>query len=306
MRPVVDFIAKIAESTAPVLILGESGTGKEMVARAIHARSGRKSGPFIAVNCGALSEGLLESELFGHEKGAFTGAVKDRMGRFELAHQGTIFLDEIGETNDGFQVKLLRVLQRGEFERVGGAQTLHADVRVVAATNRNLKELIRTGGFREDLFYRLNVFPIYVPPLRNRTADIVLLADHFLEKYAKQFAKPIRRLSSGAIDMLMAYHWPGNVRELENCIERAVLVAEGAVIHPYHMPPTLQTAEASGTETRGDLRGLVEAYERDMIRDALKTSRGVVAAAARSLGTTQRILGYKIGKYRIDPKQYVR
>jgi transcriptional regulator with PAS, ATPase and Fis domain len=220
MRPVIDFVGKIAESAAPVLILGESGTGKEMVARAIHARSGRRTGPFVAVNCGALSEGVLESELFGHEKGAFTGAVKDRMGRFELAHQGTIFLDEIGETNDGFQVKLLRVLQRGEFERVGGSQTLRADVRVVAATNRNLKDLVRTGGFREDLFYRLNVLTVEIAPLRERREDIPLLVQHFLKTEGEGLS-----ISRNVMEALEAYSWPGNIRELESAIRRAALLA---------------------------------------------------------------------------------
>ena len=220
LRQVVEFVAKIADSTAPVLILGESGTGKEMVARAIHARSGRKAEPFVAVNCGALSEGLLESELFGHDRGAFTGAVKDRMGRFELAHHGTIFLDEIGETSDGFQVKLLRVLQRGEFERVGGSQTLHADVRVVAATNRNLKELVRTGGFREDLFYRLNVLTVEIAPLRERREDIPLLVQHFLRTEGDGLS-----ISRNVMEALEAYGWPGNIRELESAIRRAALLA---------------------------------------------------------------------------------
>ena len=220
MRPVVEFIAKIADSSAPVLILGDSGTGKEMVARAIHARSGRTSGPFVAVNCGALSEGLLESELFGHEKGAFTGAVKDRMGRFELAHRGTIFLDEIGETSDGFQVKLLRVLQRGEFERVGGTQTLRVDVRVVAATNRDLKELVRTGGFREDLFYRLNVLTVELAPLRERREDISVLVEHFLRREGEGLS-----VSRNVVAALEAHSWPGNIRELESAIRRAALLA---------------------------------------------------------------------------------
>jgi transcriptional regulator with GAF, ATPase, and Fis domain len=220
MGPIVDFIEKIAASDASVLILGESGTGKEMIARAIHARSGRKDGPFIAVNCGALSEGLLESELFGHEKGAFTGAVKERMGRFELAHQGTIFLDEIGETSDGFQVKLLRVLQRGEFERVGGTHMLNSDARVVAATNKNLKELVRTGGFREDLFYRLNVLTVELPPLRDRREDIALLVQHFLRSEGEGLS-----ISRNVMEALEAYGWPGNVRELESAIRRAALLA---------------------------------------------------------------------------------
>ncbi|MCX6996523.1 MAG: sigma 54-interacting transcriptional regulator [Kiritimatiellaeota bacterium] len=221
-----------------------------------------------------------------------------------MAHGGTLFLDEIGDIPLAIQIKLLRVLQEREFERVGGVSTIKVNVRLSAATNRDLPALVQQGKFREDLFYRLHVFPIYVPALRKRKADIVLLADVFLEKYAKQNHKKVRRLSSAVIDMLMSYHWPGNVRELENCIERAVLVAEGDVIHPYHLPPTLQTAEASGTRTQGDLKSLVGAYERDLICDALKSSRGNIAHAARALGSTQRILGYKINQHQITAKKY--
>ncbi len=304
MQIVYDQIAQVSRSPTTVLIEGETGTGKELVAHAIHYNSNRADQPFITAHCAALPESVIESELFGHEKGAFTGATMQRRGRFELANGGTLFLDEIGDISHATQIKLLRVLQEHAFERVGGTTTLGVNVRIIAATNKNLQAMANEGAFREDLFYRLHVFPIYVPPLRKRKADIVLLADHFLEKYAKELGKPIRRLSSAAIDMLMAYHWPGNVRELENCIERAVLVADAAVIHAHHMPPTLQTAEASGTEMRGDLKSLVDAYERDIIRDALKSSRGTIAAAARALGTTQRIMGYKIKRHGIDPKQY--
>jgi Nif-specific regulatory protein len=304
MQVVYDQIAQVSHSSATVLVEGETGTGKELVAHAIHYNSDRASQPFITAHCAALPESIIESELFGHEKGAFTGAVAQRHGRFEVAHGGTIFFDEIGDISPAVQIKLLRVLQEQAFERLGGTKTIRVSVRVIAATNKNLQNLVSQGSFREDLFYRLNVFPIYIPPLRKRKSDIPLLADHFLEKYARGTGKPIRRLSSAAIDMFMSYHWPGNVRELENCIERAVLVAEGAVIHPHHLPPTLQTAEASGTEIRGDLKGIVDAYESDLIRDALKSSRGSIAAAARALGTTQRILGYKVRRYRIDPKRY--
>jgi Nif-specific regulatory protein len=198
----------------------------------------------------------------------------------------------------------LRVLQEREFERVGDTRTIKVNVRLLAATNRNLQDMVAQGKFREDLFYRLNVFPIYVPALRTRKADVVLLADFFLEKYAKEQGKRVRRLSSAVIDMLMSYHWPGNVRELENCLERAVLVAEGDVIHPYHLPPTLQTAEASGAVTSGSLKERVDAFERDLIVDALKSTRGNMAAAARNLQTTQRIFGYKVHQYAIDPKKY--
>jgi len=304
MQMVYDQIAQVCKSSASVLILGETGTGKELVAQAIHYNSDRANKPFIKAHCAALPASVIDSELFGHEKGAFTGAVGERKGRFELANGGTLFLDEVGDIPFAIQIKLLRVLQEREFERVGGTRTLKVNVRLITATNRDLQALVQEGKFREDLFYRLHVFPIYVPPLRKRKADIVLLADHFLEHYARQNHKPVRRLSSAVIDMLMSYHWPGNVRELENCIERAVLVAEGDVLHPYHLPPTLQTAEASGTVTPGNLKSLVDAYERDLICDALKSSRGNIARAARALGSTQRILGYKIGQYRIAPKKY--
>jgi Nif-specific regulatory protein len=304
MQMVYDQIAQVCKSAATVLINGETGTGKELVAQAIHYNSDRTSKPFVKAHCAALPETMIESELFGHEKGAFTGAIAERKGRFELANNGTLFLDEVGDIPMSIQIKLLRVLQEREFERVGGAATIKVNVRMVAATNRDLQQMVQQGKFREDLFYRLNVFPLYLPPLRKRKADIVLLADHFLEKYAKQNHKNVRRLSSSVIDMLMSYHWPGNVRELENCIERAVLVAEGEVIHPYHLPPTLQTAEASGTGAKGDLKSLVSAYERDLIRDALKSSRGNVAAAARVLGSTQRILGYKIRQHQVEPHKY--
>jgi len=304
MQIVYDQIAQVSKTPTTVLIEGETGTGKELVAHAIHYNSDREDKPFIKAHCAALPENLIESELFGHVKGAFTGAHADRKGRFELAHGGTLFLDEVGDLPASIQIKLLRVLQEREFERVGGTQTIKVNVRLLAATNRNLQDLVSEGKFREDLFYRLHVFPIYVPPLRKRKSDIVLLADYFLEKYSRENRKNVRRLSSAVIDMLMSYHWPGNVRELENCMERAVLVAEADVIHPYHLPPTLQTAEATGTEAKGSLKTIVDAYERDLITDALKSSRGNIAAAARALGTTQRILGYKVSKYLIEPKKY--
>lgn len=305
MQVVFDQIAKVAKSPSTVLILGETGTGKELVAQAIHYNSDRANGPFVRVHCAALPENIIESELFGHEKGAFTGAISEHKGRFEMADGGTIFLDEIGEISATLQVKLLRVLQEHEFERVGGNKTIHVNIRVIAATNKNLLQMVHEGKFREDLYYRLHIFPIYVPPLRKRKSDIVLLADHFLERYSKMLGKDVRRLSTGTIDMLMSYHWAGNVRELENCIERAVLVAEGNVIYPHHLPPTLQTAESTGAPVRGDLKSMVETYERDIICDALKSAKGKVAPAARALATTQRILGYKIKMLGINPKRFV-
>jgi len=243
MREVYQMISQVCRSNATVLIRGESGTGKELVANAIHFNSVRAKKTFIKLNCAALPANLIESELFGHEKGAFTGAINQKRGKFELAHKGTIFLDEIGSIGPDVQFNLLRVLQEREFERIGGSRTIKTDVRIIAATNKNLEEAVSDESFRGDLYYRLNVFPIYLPPLRERKTDILLLSNYFLEKYAKENHKDLRRLSTPAIDMLMQYHWPGNVRELENCIERAVLLCEDNVVHSYHLPPTLQTGE---------------------------------------------------------------
>jgi Nif-specific regulatory protein len=301
MRQLNDEVARVAGTNTTVLIRGESGTGKELIAQAIHEHSPRARGPFIKVNCAALPETLVESELFGHERGAFTGAQARKKGRFELAHGGTLFLDEVGELSPTIQVKLLRVLQEREFERVGGTESVRVDVRVIAATNRDLERALAEGDFREDLYYRLNVFPIFVPPLRSRRADVLPLADHFIEKYSGEHGKQIKRISTPAIDLLSQYHWPGNVRELENTIERAVLMADGEVIHGHHLPPTLQTAEATGTVVTGSLGAAVEAFERGIIEDALKTSRGNRSKAARLLSTTERVISYKVKKYGIDP-----
>jgi Nif-specific regulatory protein len=300
MRDVYEQVAQVAHTNTTVLIRGESGTGKELVAHAIHYNSPRAAKPFVKVNCAALPESLIEAELFGHEKGAFTGAIARKRGRFELAEGGTLFLDEIGDLSPAIQVKLLRVLQEREFERVGGTETIKVNVRLIAATNVELEQAVQDGRFRSDLYYRLNVFSIYMPPLRERKTDILLLADHFLEKYTRQGGKSIKRISTPAIDMLMSYHWPGNVRELENVIERATLVCDGNVIHGFHMPPTLQTAEGSGTVTKVSLDQAVGAFEKELIQDALKTARGNRARAARMLDTTERILGYKVKKYEID------
>jgi Nif-specific regulatory protein len=302
MRNVLAQVAQVSGTNTSVLLRGESGTGKELVAHAIHYNSPRAAGAFIKVNCAALPETLMESELFGHERGAFTGALVRKKGRFELAHGGTLFLDEIGELSLATQVKLLRVLQEREFERVGGTEVLRVDVRLIAATNRNLEQAIAERGFREDLYYRLNVFPIFLPPLRDRKPDILLLADHFVEKYARTHRKRVRRITTPAIDMLVRYHWPGNVRELENVIERAVVVCDGVALHGRHLPPTLQTPESSGTP--GSLKAAVGQLERDLLQDALKTSRGSVAEAARLLATTERILRYKLRNYQIEPRRF--
>jgi Nif-specific regulatory protein len=300
MQAVYDLIAQVSGSDATVLIRGESGTGKELVAHAIHYNSRRAAKPFIRVNCAALPEAVIESELFGHEKGAFTGAVSERKGRFELADGGTLFLDEVGDLSAGLQIKLLRVLQEREFERVGSTRTLKVDVRLIAATNVELEKLIETGRFRQDLYYRLNVFPIHIPPLRERKTDILQLADFFVEKYGRANGKRVRRISTPAIDMMMSYHWPGNVRELENCIERAALLSEDDVIHGHHLPPTLQTAEASGTAFQGRLEGTLAGVERELILDALKSYRGNMAKAAKALGVSERIMGLRVQKYGID------
>jgi Nif-specific regulatory protein len=304
MKQVYEQVTQVARSTTTVLIRGESGTGKELIAHAIHYNSLRARKPFIKVSCAALPETLIESELFGYEKGAFTGAQNQKKGRFELAEGGTLFLDEIGDLDPQTQVKLLRVLQEREFERLGGTGTIKSNVRLIAATHKNLEKSIQESTFREDLYYRLNVFSIFVPPLRERKPDVVLLADHLLEKFAREHGKNIRRISTPAIDMLMSYHWPGNVRELENTMERAVLVCDGNAIHGHHLPPTLQTAEASGTVTSLSLSEAVCAYEKDLIQDLLKTTRGNRAKAARLLRTTERIIGYKINKYGIDTSRF--
>jgi Nif-specific regulatory protein len=304
MREVFQMILQVCKSNATVLIRGESGTGKELVANSIHYNSLREKNPFVKVNCAALPVNLIESELFGHEKGAFTGAIKQKIGKFEMAHKGTIFLDEIGSLGLDVQANLLRVLQEKEFERVGGHRTLKSDVRVIAATNKNLEEAVEDGSFRGDLYYRLNVFPIYLPPLRERKTDILLLADYFLEKYAAENHKNIKRLSTPAIDMLMEYHWPGNVRELENCIERAVLLCEEGVIHSYHLPPTLQTGKESDTVPARSLEEAVAGLEKEMIIDALKNTRGNVTAAADILETTVRKFAYKAQRYGVDYKHY--
>ena len=304
IRSVYEQITQVARTNTTVLIRGESGTGKELIAHAIHYNSARARRPFIKVSCGALPDTLIESELFGYEKGAFTGADTRKKGRFELAEGGTLFLDEIGETNLATQVKLLRVVQEREFERVGGIHSIKANVRLVVATNKDLEQAILEGSFRADLHYRLNIFTIFIPPLRERRTDIMLLADHFLEKYSSEHGKKIKRISTPAIDMCMSYHWPGNVRELENTIERAVLVCEGNVIHGHHLPPTLQTAEATGTTPSLSLSDAVKSYEKDLIIDALKITRGNRARAATLLRSTERIVRYKVKQYDIDCSRF--
>jgi Nif-specific regulatory protein len=300
MRQVYEEIGQVARTSATALILGESGTGKELVAQAIHANSERARQPFIKINGAAFPEGLFESELFGHERGAFTGAVSRKKGRLDLAQGGTLFLDEIGELPLSTQVKLLRVLQFREFERLGGTETLKADVRLIAATNKDMDRAVTDGTFREDLYYRLNVFTIALPSLRDRSADVPALADYFLKKYAGEHRRGVRQIASGALDVLCQYNWPGNVRELENAIERAVVVCDGSVVEERHLPKATRAVSVGQTERK--LRSLgeaVEQLERRMIEDALGDSQGNLARASRALGTTERILRYKVDKYKL-------
>ena len=304
MQEVFDMVHRVADSNATVLLRGESGTGKTMVAKALHAHSARNKGPFVVVNCAALPESLLESELFGHEKGAFTGAIARKIGRFEQAQGGTLFLDEISEVSPTVQVKLLNVIQERNFQRVGGIELIKTDIRLVAATNRDLEAAVQNGSFREDLYYRLNVFPVYLPPLRERRTDILLLAEYFLEKFSKENRKKIERISTSAIDLLMQYHWPGNVRELQNCMERAVLICDDNAIKGIHLPPTLQSSDSVSSDKPLSLATAVENFERELIIDALKKNKGNQTKAAKLLDTSLRIINYKIHCYQIDPKQY--
>jgi Nif-specific regulatory protein len=303
MREVYLRIHQVASANTTVLIHGESGTGKELVASAVHYSSPRAHKPFVKVNCATLNENLLESELFGHEKGAFTGALYCRIGRIEEAEGGTLFLDEIGEFSPAIQVKLLRVLQEHDYERVGSNKTCKTDIRIIAATNRNLEASVESGTFRQDLYYRINVFPIFLPPLRERKDDILLLADHFVTKYSRNMGKEIKRISTPAINMMFAYHWPGNVRELENCIEYAILLSSDDVIHGHNLPPTLQMPNVSDDETTGSLTLRVNLLEKDMISDALKATHGNVRNAARQLGITPRMVRYKMKNLGINPRQ---
>ena len=303
MAAVYQRIHQVSATDTTVLIRGESGTGKELVAAAVHYSGKRSALPFVKVNCAALNESLLESELFGHEKGAFTGALANRPGRIEEAEGGTLFLDEIGDFSLATQIKMLRVLQEREYQRVGSNRTVRANVRIIAATNRDLEAAVKGGEFRQDLYYRINVFPVCLPPLRDRKDDILLLADHFAAKYAGKMGKQVRRISTAAINMMFAYHWPGNVRELENCIEHAVLLTSDGVVHGHDLPPTLQMPDQEERAHFSSLKARVDLLEKDMIVDALKTTRGNVAAAARLLKITPRIIRYKMKKMEIDSRR---
>ncbi|SKA70965.1 Nif-specific regulatory protein [Paucidesulfovibrio gracilis DSM 16080] len=305
MRLVLRQARQVSPSRATVLLRGESGTGKELLAEAIHAGSPRAERPLIKLNCAALPAELVESELFGHQKGAFTGAYQNKRGLFEVAHQGTLFLDEIGELSLDAQAKVLRAIQEKEITRVGGEMPIAVDVRLICATHQPLEDRIAQGKFREDLYYRINVFPVFIPSLRERREDILPLAEFFLEEFSSEYDKHIRRISTPAIELLSMYHWPGNVRELQNCVERAVLVCEEEVIRTYHLPPTLQTAESSSTEISLSFGEAVGKFEQELLVDALKKSRGNMLQAARDLRVSYRIVNYKVKKYGIDVKRFV-
>jgi DNA-binding NtrC family response regulator len=311
LRDVLARVEQVAQTASTVLLRGETGTGKEMVARAIHINSARETKPFVRVNCAALAPGVLESELFGHEKGSFTGAVARRLGRFELADGGTLFLDEVGDLPQDVQVKLLRVLQEREFERVGGAETIKVDVRVISATHRDLEKQIAAGEFREDLYYRLNVFPIVLPPLRQRPTDIALLAEHFVQKYARAAGKNVRGLDAGAATALAGYAWPGNVRELENVIERALILARGDVLTSADLEftrrptPTVTSSELAAPrlgETAGarPLQERLQEQERAAIVTAIDQANGNIAHAARALGINRSTLYYRLRKHGLE------
>ncbi len=295
MQEVLSMVRRVAPSDTTVLIRGESGTGKELIAKAIHYASPRASRPLISVNCAALPESLMESELFGHEKGAFTGAVATRKGRFELADGGSLFLDEIGDLTPVLQVKLLRVLQEREFERVGSSRSIAVNVRVLAATHRDLEALVRDGRFRDDLYYRINVVTIALPPLRERREDIPVLIDYFLRTFAAKNNKPVRGFTREAREALLRYDFPGNVRELENLIERAVVLTRDDVIDHSDLP--LSFVEQEGTVEEGSLTATVEGLERRMIREALAEAQGIQTRAAEILGVSERVLRYKLKKY---------
>jgi DNA-binding NtrC family response regulator len=306
MEEALNLTGRVAKSEATVLIRGESGTGKELIANVIHHASPRANRPFIKVNCTALPENLLESELFGHERGAFTGAVQRRIGRFEEAHSGSIFLDEIGDLSPALQMKLLRVLQERQFERLGSNQTIKVDVRVMAATNRNLEDALRSGAFREDLYYRLNVVAILVPPLRERREDIPPLIDHFLKTYSDRNRRATPHVSKEARDVLLRYDYPGNVRELENIIERSIVVSRSTTISVHDLPFQVreaagETALSPGTEGT-PLNATLSQIERELIVQALEKHDGVQTRAAQSLGLSERVLRYKMRKYGLPAK----
>ncbi len=302
IKDVLRMIAKLSETDSTVLITGESGTGKELVARCLHYSGERKKNPFIAFNCACLSEELMESELFGHEKGAFTGAISQKKGMFELAHQGTLFLDEVTDTTPSIQARLLRVLQEKEFRRVGGSDLIKVDVRLVAATNKDLQAAVQQGKFREDLFYRLSVVPIDMPPIRERKEDIAILVNHFFNIFKKKIHTPVTAFSDQVMECFLRYDWPGNVREIQNVVERLLVTGENPIVRPIDLPPAIRIAQSlvnMDVENYGKeftLEGNISQYERQMIKDALDKNNGVLTSTADFLGTTRRILKYKMDK----------
>ncbi|GAB6037588.1 sigma-54-dependent Fis family transcriptional regulator [Fundidesulfovibrio butyratiphilus] len=304
MEEVFALITKVAKTNTTVLLLGESGVGKEMIADAIHGEGVAPGGPMVKFNCAALPESILESELFGHEKGSFTGASQARKGRFEEANGGTIFLDEVGELSLGMQAKILRVLQERTFERVGGNRPIKVDIRIIAATNRDLAAMCAEGTFRQDLYYRLNVFPLVIPPLRERGSDIITIAEHFVARFARENGKRIGRISTPVLNMLMAYPWPGNVRELENVIQRAVILTEDDTIHGYNLPLSLQSTVISELDTSSKLDAKMSSVEYEMLVEALRLHQGNMSRASKELGITRRTLGLRIKKYAIPYKSF--
>lgn len=304
MRLVLSQAVQVGASRATVLIRGEAGVGKELLAETIHRASSRTEMPLIRFNCAALPAELVDSELFGYQKGAFPSAVQTKKGLFELAHKGTLFLDEIAELTPVVQNKVLRAIQEQEIQRVGSEQRIRVDVRLICATGRSLEDLVEQGLFREELYYRINVFPLFIPPVRERREDILPLAEHFLRQYGKEHGRDITRISTPAIDLLTQYHWPGNVRELKSCIERAVLVCDEQVIRTYHLPPSLQTAESTSTDMNLSFCEAVAKFEQELLVDALKKARGNMLQAARDLRVSYRIVNYKVKKYDLDTKKF--
>lgn len=309
MREIFKIVRQVANTRSTVLIMGESGTGKELIARAIHYHSPRKNHPFVTINCAAIPDTLIESELFGHEKGAFTNAIERKLGRFEIAHQGTLFLDEIGELSLMTQAKILRFLEEKEFNRVGGSKTIKVDVRLIAATNKDLPQQVKKGEFREDLFYRINVVPILLPPLRERKEDIPLLIEHFIKKFNSENQKKVKGVTPEALEALINYDWPGNVRELENLIERVVALTQNEYIHPEELPIPFTSISRTNGLKESVLSGKLsftkaeEEFEREIILDALRRTKFVQSHAAELLGISRRILKYKMDKLGITQEQ---
>jgi transcriptional regulator with GAF, ATPase, and Fis domain len=310
IKEIFKMIKQIADSKSTALIMGESGTGKELISRAIHYNSNRKSFPFVTINCAAIPETLIESELFGHEKGAFTNAIEKKLGRFEVAHQGTLFLDEIGELSLATQAKILRFLEEREFNRVGGSKTIKVDVRLITATNKDLNQMIKKGSFREDLYYRINVVPITLPPLRERKDDIPLLIDHFIKKFNLENNKNVKGISKEALELMMQYEWPGNIRELENLIERVIALTSNEYIQLSELPlsfkniPKINGLKESILDGKVSFTEAEEEFEREVILDALRRSNYVQSHAAEILGISRRILKYKMDKLGINQSKF--